>query len=164
MSVVAPGTAIAQALGLVDYPPSAFYFAVNVGMLATPFDTSFQEVSGLSQTMETEDLVEGGENRFVHKLPKGVRQGNLSLKRGVATITSPLMVWCKVVMENGLTLGITPLPVLVHLLNESGLPIRSWCLNNAYPVRWEIEAFNSTKNEVAIEQIDFAYQYCMRLL
>lgn len=164
MSVVAPGTAARQALGLLDHPPAAFHFAVNVGMVAAPFDTSFQDVSGLDQTMETEDLVEGGENRFVHKLPKGVRQGTLSLKRGVASLGSPLMVWCKVVMENGLTLCITPMPVLVHLLDEHGLPLRSWCLNNAYPVRWDIEAFNSTRNEAAIEQIDLAYQYCMRLL
>lgn len=164
MSVLAPGTALRQALNLIDYPPAAFHFAVNIGMLATPFDTSFQEVSGLDQKMDTEDLVEGGENRFVHKLPNGVRQGTLSLKRGIATVDSPLMLWCKVVMENGLTLGITPMPVLVHLLDELGLPLRCWALANAYPVRWDIEPFNSIRNETAIEQIDLAYQYCTRLL
>jgi phage tail-like protein len=164
MSLLAPGTALRQALNLIDYPPAAFHFAVNIGMLATPFDTSFQDVSGLDQTMETEDVAEGGENRFVHKLPKGVRQGTLSLKRGIATVTSPLMLWCKLTLEGGLARPIVPMLVLVHLLDEDGLPLRTWCLNNAYPVRWDIEPFGSTKNEAAIEQIDLAYQYCTRML
>ena len=30
----------------------------------------------------TEELVEGGENRFAHQLPTGLRHGNLVLKRG----------------------------------------------------------------------------------
>jgi phage tail-like protein len=164
MSVLAPGTELRQALNLIDYPPAAFHFVVNIGVLPTLFDTSFQDVSGLDQTMETEDLVEGGENRFVHKLPKGVRQGTLSMKRGISTLTSPLMLWCKATMEGGLTMGVTPMPVLVHLLDELGLPLRSWSLTNAYPMRWDIEAFISTKNEAAIERIDLAYQYCTRLL
>lgn len=153
-----------MALNLVDYPPAAFHFAVNIGMLATPFDTSFQDVSGLDQTMETEDVSEGGENRFVHKLPKGVKQGTLSLKRGIATVTSPLMLWCKSTLEGGLAQRIVPMLVLVHLLDENGLPLRTWSLANAYPVRWDIEPFGSTKNEAAIEQIDLAYQYCTRML
>lgn len=164
MSLLAPGTTLGQALNLIDYPPAAFHFAVNIGMLATPFDTSFQDVSGLDQTIETEDVSEGGENRFVHKLPKGVRQGTLSLKRGIASVSSPLMLWCKATLEGGLAQAIVPMLVLVHLLDENGLPLRTWSLANAYPVRWDIEPFGSTKNEAAIEQIDLAYQYCTRML
>ena len=32
--------------------------------------------------MEIETVVEGGENRFVHRLPKPVKHPNLVLKRG----------------------------------------------------------------------------------
>ena len=52
-----------------DYPPSAFYFKVVFGATLGMTDTSFQDVSGISTEVTTEDVIEGGENRFVHKLP-----------------------------------------------------------------------------------------------
>ena len=52
-------------------PPTAFRFSVSVGILPLPIDCSFQEVSGLAQTMETEAVREGGENRLVHQLRIG---------------------------------------------------------------------------------------------
>ena len=55
------------------YPPGAFHFKVEFnGVTGTDNDTEqrFQEVSGLSFDIETEELKEGGENRFTWKLPK----------------------------------------------------------------------------------------------
>ena len=147
-----------------SYPPAAFYFSVNIGSFPNPLDSSFQEVSGIELAMETEDLVEGGENRFVHVLPKGVKQQKLKLKRGIAGVTSPLMLWCKAVLEGGLATTITPQLVLVTLLNSELTALRSWSFSNAWPVSWQIEAFNSTKNDVAIEQIELAYLSSSRLL
>ena len=157
-------------LGLSAYPPTSFCFAVNIvaasagGVLGAVLDTSFQEVSGMDWQTDIEEYNEGGENRFVHQLPKGIKQQKLSLKRGVAGVTSPLMLWCKGVMEGGLNTSISPRIALVHLLNEHRLPMRVWCFHNAYPVHWEIEPFSSLKNEVAIERIELAYQYCTRVL
>ena len=62
-------------------------------------DTSFMEVSGISSEIDVEQVVEGGENRFVHQLPKGIKHPNLEMKRGIAPMTSPLVKWCKAVME-----------------------------------------------------------------
>jgi len=162
MSAIA--STLNQALELLQAPPVAFHFSVNVGALPLPFDSSFQEVSGLTQSMETEALREGGENRFMHQLPQGISQGKLSLKRGLATVSFPLMLWCKETLEGGLTRPILTLPVLVRLKGADGLPLRAWLLDNAYPVSWEIEGFASTKNELAIEQIELAYTTSMRLL
>jgi hypothetical protein len=40
--------------------------------------------------------------------------------------------------------------------------LRAWQFNDAYPVKWSVEGFSSTKNDVAIEQIAFAYTYSQR--
>jgi phage tail-like protein len=144
--------------------PVAFQFTVCFGGVPTGIDSSFQEVSGLEQTMDVEELREGGENRFVHQLPNGVQQKKLVLKRGVAALNSPLMVWTKATLEGGLSIPIVLAPLTVSLLDGSGLPVRIWLVNNAYPVRWDIDAFNSTKNEVAVETIELAYQYVQRML
>jgi len=141
----------------LDYPPTAFFFGVNIGSLPNPIDTSFQDVSGLEVKIDTEDFHEGGENRYVLKLPGGVKQGTLSLKRGVALLTSPLLIWCKTILEGGLALPIVTQSITVSLFGGELLPLRTWILSNAYPVRWEIGAFNSLRNEVAIETIEFAF-------
>lgn len=143
------------------YPLPAFYFHVSFTDL-TVTDSSFQEVSGLSQEVETEEIVEGGENTFVHRLPKSVKSSKLTLKRGVAPITSPLLYWCRSCIEGGFEKPIVPKGVVVKLLNEMGVPVRVWELQNAYPVSFEIEAFNSTKNEVAIEKIEMVYNAIVR--
>ena len=147
-----------------SYPPSAFYFKVAFALTLGMTDTSFQDVSGISSEIETESVVEGGENRFVHELPKGVKHPKLSLKRGIAPMTSPLIVWCRAVMETDLAAPIVPQLLMVYLMNEHKIPIRAWSFANAYPVNWEIEEFGSTKNEVAIEKIDLSYTFSNRII
>lgn len=159
-----------SAASLVDsaegglYPPSAFYFKVIIGTTSSYTDSSFQDVSGISSEMSTVDVPEGGENRFVHKLPTGIKQSNLELKRGIAPATSPLVSWCQEVMEGDFISAIVPKNISVYLLNENAEPIRGWTFANAFPIKWEVEAFNSTKNEVAIEKIVLSYTYANRIL
>ena len=86
------------------------------------------------------------------------------LKRGIAEISSPLVKWCKLVLDSGFITRIEPKEMTVHLLDGNGIPIRGWSFANAYPVNWEVEDFNSTKNEVAIEKIELSYSYSERLI
>ena len=147
-----------------EYPPSAFYFRVGFALTGGMLDTSFRDVTGIGSKIDTETVVEGGENRYVHQLPKGVTHPNLELKRGIAKITSPLVIWCRTVLEAGFAIPIVPQMMMVFLLNEHGFPMRAWSFANAYPINWEIEEFNSTKNEVAIEKIELCYNYSNRLI
>lgn len=151
-------------LGGGAYPPSAFYFSVVLGATLGLTDTSFQEVSGIGAEIDVEPVVEGGENRFVHQLPKGVKHTNLELKRGIASMTSPLVIWCRSVMELDFIAPIVPQPVCVYLMNENSIPIRAWTFANAWPVKWSVDSFNSTKNEVAIEKIVLSYTYSNRII
>jgi phage tail-like protein len=144
------------------YPPPAFYFSASIGGGTNSPDTSFSEVSGIGIEMETEAVVEGGENRFVHQLPKQIKHSNLEMKRGIAKINSPLAAWCKEVLEGEFIKLIVPKMIIVNLHDSSKAVLRSWTFNNAYPVKWDVEAFNSTKNEVAIEKMVFAYTYSNR--
>jgi phage tail-like protein len=146
------------------YPPSAFYFKVVIGVALVGPDTSFQDVSGISSEMNVEEVVEGGENGYVHKLPRGVKHPNLELKRGIANFASPLVLWCQSVFEGGLSSTIVTMPVSVYLLNEDAIPLRAWVFSNAYPIKWEVESFNSTKNEVAIEKISLSYTTSKRVI
>jgi len=144
------------------YPHPAFHFKVVFALSSGITDMSFQEVSGIGPEIQSEDVTEGGENRFVHRLPKGVKHPRLVLKRGVASQLSPLVRWCRKVLEGDFSEPIVPTQVGVTLLDEKGIPVAVWSVTGAYPVKWEIEAFNSTKNDVAIEKIELNYSYSTR--
>jgi phage tail-like protein len=145
------------------YPLPAFYFKVIFTAILGVTDTSFQEVHGIGSEMETEEVVEGGENRFVHRLPTVMKHPQLELKRGIAPIGSPLALWCKYTLESGYSLGVVPSLVMVYLLNADGQAVRCWSFSDAYPVKWEVDEFNSTKNNVAIETITLNYTCSNRI-
>ena len=141
----------------LDYPLPAFHFVVRFERAGSGVDASFQEVGGIAPEMETETYREGGENRYVHQLPKGTKSGRLTLKRGIASDESKLVKWCKDVLEWGLSKRIEPQALQVVLLDAEGLPVRSWAFDDAWPVKWSVDGFKSTKNEVALESIELVY-------
>ena len=145
------------------YQPAAFYFSVRFSATGELSDTSFQEVSGISSELETESYTEAGENRFTYLLPTAVKHTRLILKRGIANMTSPLVQWCRAVMDDELAQPIQTMSILVSLMNEDEIPIRTWSFIDAYPIKWTVDPFNSTKNAVAIETIELFYKYLDRL-
>jgi phage tail-like protein len=148
----------------LDYPLPAFHFVLRFERAGSGVDASFQEVGGFAPEMETEAYREGGENRFVHQLPKGVKSGRLTLKRGIASQDSPLVAWCKSVLENGLSRRIEPQALQLSLLDGDGSPVRSWTFADAWPLKWSVEGFKSNKNEVALESVELAYSTSRREL
>lgn len=146
------------------YPPTAFSFKVRFSPASGIDDVAFQEVGGIGPEMETEPYREGGENRFVHALPKGVKHPKLTLKRGVAAYDSPLVQWCRSTLEGGMAQRITPQLVLVYLLDESARPLRGWSFENAFPTRWQVDEFKADRNGIAIEKIELNYAVSSRKL
>jgi phage tail-like protein len=151
------------------YPPGGFYFSVTVigsGSLlaqATDIDASFQEVSGIEAKFEIEEVTEGGENRFVHRLPKPAKYQNLVLKRGIVAIDSFLVEWVGQTVGSGLSLPILPQNLLVTLLDGAGDPLVAWGFANAYPVRSQIAPLNASEGKVLIETLELSYNYFDRL-
>lgn len=151
------------------YPPAGFYFTVAVIGSATALaaltrvDASFQEISGIRAEWGVEEVTEGGENRFVHRLPKPAKYSNLVLKRGIVTQDSFLAEWVGQTIGSGLSLPVVTQNLLVTLLGESGLPLIAWGFVNAYPQRWEVAALNSSESKVLTETLEFSYNYFERV-
>ena len=147
----------------MDYPPPAFHFRVSFGLVPNTLDASFQEVSGIGAKIETEEVVEGGENTFVHRLPTKVTHGNLVLKRGVASLDSALVTWCQGTFTAGLG-HIAPQVVHVQLLDADQLPLCAWTFAGAYPAEWQIGSLDAMENKVALETVELAYTTVTRVL
>lgn len=141
-----------------DMPlPVAFHFAVSLdGQGLTLPDAAFREVGGLEAEITTEEVREGGENTFVHRLPTGRRQPTLSLVRGLALGNDPLVQWCKSVLEGGFTTEIDTATVTVKLLDADHSPVAAWSAQNCWPVKWKIGRFDAMKNELAMETVELS--------
>jgi len=137
------------------YPPVSFHFRVDVLQLGSGgVDARFQEVTGLTHEVQIEELAEGGENRFVHRLPGRARYGNLVLKRGFA-MGSKLHDWCERAIG---ALDIDPKTVTVSLLNEAHAPLATWRFEGAYPVKYAVSDFKAQENAMSIETLELAYR------
>lgn len=144
--------------------PVVFHFKVEFG--PSPTDSSaiggkdhrFQEVTGLSAEVTTEEFREGGLNEYAHRLPTGAKYGNLVLKRGFIT-DSKIGDWVRNTLENFV---FEPRDVTVLLLNEDHDPLTSWKFLHAYPVKWAVSDLKAQENALAIESMELAYRQIRR--
>ena len=144
-------------------PPTAFYFNVHFIGPVPILDMAFLEVSGLTMELETEEIDVGGGNKRV--IPTRQKHGNFVCKRPMKSIgMSVLSAWTAVSMQGAVDQRILTTDIIVTLLSAIGTPQCAWYLATAYPVKWDISGFDSTKNEVAIETLEFAYDSLNRVM
>jgi phage tail-like protein len=139
------------------YPPVVFNFGVWVEGLSNDDDLRFTEVSGLAVEMGTEEIAEGGENRFTQKYPTRAKYPELVLKRGLVK-NSGIVDWIRQSIEGG-DYRIQPKNIDIKLLNEKYNPLLTWHVRSAYPTKWAVSDLNAANNAVVIETLQFFYQY-----
>lgn len=136
-----------------QYPPLGFHFTVEFNHIKGEFQ--FQSVSGLNMDLETEEIAEGGENRFKHKLPVRTKYPNLVLKRGLL-VNSDLVKWCREAVED---FDIKPADLTISMLDEEHEPLITWNVVHAWPVKWAMADLNAEESKIAIETIELTYNY-----
>jgi phage tail-like protein len=138
-----------------------FYVELS-GILAA----MFTECSGLSATRDVEEVVEGGVNSYVHKLPGRLKFDDITLKRGVG-LGRALWDWFMKGMYDlhakrinfSIIQGAPGYNLLADVGMGSGMgKAKHWNVENAYPIKWELSSLNtSTSTEVAIETLQIAH-------
>ena len=144
----------------IYYPPPGFHFKVEIMDESNKAleEVAFQEVTGITAEIRTEQIIEGGENETVYKVPQSVQYPNLVLKRGLVAPSSKLADWCKTTIQSGL-FEIKPRVIVVSLLTrEQSAPVMSWKFEQAYPIKYDISGFNAERNEIVIETIELVYR------
>jgi phage tail-like protein len=149
------------------YPSVGFYFSVKVvpdnspasAGPGTDIDNSFKEVSGITVNIKTEELKEGGENRYSYRVPGRTDYKNLVLKRGYISGKSELADWTIQRMESTLAEKVTTKHLMVSLLDSESEIITSWFFYNAWPVKSEISSLDAMENKYLVETMEFSYLY-----
>lgn len=137
------------------YPPWGFYYRVDFNLSKNKNDVRFQTVSGLAVEYEVEEYKEGGENRFVHKLPVRTKYSDLVLKRGMLT-DSEVTTWLLDAFQKR---EFTPSDVTIILMNEKSQPLRTWKVTQAVPKKWSISDLNANENSIVVETLEMSYRY-----
>ncbi len=113
----------------------------------------FNDVTGLQSEIEVNDYREGGMNDYIHRLAGPARYpSNLILKHGL-TDDATLWLWHRDV-RRGI---IARRNVTIMLRDTSGLPVYSWVLERAYPVRWVGPELKADSSTVAIETLELVH-------
>src|SRR5271165_4984023 len=123
------------------------------GVIPNPLDIRFQKVSGLSAEVTTTTVEEGGQNLYIHRLPKRVSYNNLVLERGMV-VGSPLNIEFNAAMS---LFKFTPSSVLVFLMDADKVPVAGWTFFNAYPVSWATSDLDAQQKAVVIDTLELAY-------
>lgn len=147
---------------MADAPSVSYRFLVNFlfsGVIPSPLDVSFQRVSGLSRELVVSQQREGGENVRNTWLAEKVNHGSLVLERGVMAAT-PLTVQFDRILRRESTAFVN---VVIMLLNPDFLPLTTWTLSRALPVRWQMGDLDANSDTVLINTLELRYQD-MRIL
>lgn len=119
----------------------------------------FSEISGLEVEVSTEEISEGGQNGFVHKVPGAMRWPNLILKRGV-TDDDNLFEWFKKSSGEGFTAGgnqVARSTAAITLMGRDGVRVRSWNVDAAFPIKWSGPTLAAGSNEMVVEELEIAH-------
>lgn len=133
------------------WPLPKFYFEVNWN----GFLMSFQEVSGLDTEAKVVEYRHADSSVFsTSRMPGFTKIGNVTLKRGIAPGGNYFGDWINDIKMN----TIKRVPITISLLDEKGKPAMVWRLTNAWPTKITGTDLKADGNEVAIEQIEIAYE------
>ncbi|MCC8458077.1 phage tail protein [Photorhabdus aegyptia] len=122
--------------------------------IPSPLDIAFQRISGLSRELQTTQHSQGGENARNVWLAEKIQHGNLILERGVMTVTPLTWVFDRVLRGEKAVYA----DVVIMLLNEHSVPVASWTLSNALPVRWSTGDLDANSNTVLVNVLELRYQ------
>lgn len=105
--------------------------------------------------LETEDIKEGGQNEYVHKLPVRVTVGSVKLKHGM-TQASELLTWYLQIMRGDVENATRQMSIVLR--DAAGTPIATWGFRDAFPVKWTGPALKAGESAIAIEELEFAHR------
>ncbi|MEM7797776.1 MAG: phage tail protein [Chloroflexota bacterium] len=115
---------------------------------------AFTECTLPSLEWDVEQIREGGQNNFIHQLPKGRKSGKLTLKRGLGS-SLIIMQW----YLNCLRGQFERKDVTINLMGYLGginYTAFSWTAIGAYPTKWSGPQLQSSGKAVAVETLELA--------
>lgn len=127
-------------------PYASFRFRVEIDSLIAG---GFTEVSGIEVTTDVESVAEGGVNFHEHKLPKGTKYSDITLKRGLSD-KAALWGWYYKVINGEIERKNISILLLDATLQKT---LKRWDYCDAYPIKWTGPGLNAANSAIATEAV-----------
>jgi phage tail-like protein len=140
----------AAKLGNTTDPQRNYNFHLNVPGITS---ASFTECIGLGMRVEPISYREAGAGNVVHMIPGPVRNGLVTLRYGL-TDSTDMWKWMqasaqgKVVRVNA---------SIIFVRDDGATEWMRYNLNNAWPCQWSAAPLDALGGEIAIEQMQLAF-------
>ena len=121
----------------------------------------FEGVEGLGSDTEVIDVkaVDGQGKDYIQKIPGRTKFTDVTLKRGVTKLKD-IWIWRKMV-EDGDIVGARK-NATITAYDQSGQPVATWQLRNAWPTKVSGPEFKSDSNAYGIESVGITFEYMYR--
>lgn len=119
----------------------------------------FKEVSGLNVSVHVDEIREGGQNGFSHRVPGRMSWPNLVFRRGV-TDSNALFDWFAKTSGEGFASAqnkLTKSTGAVTVIDAGGNRLRSWEFIDVFPVRWKGPEFSMDNQTPLEEELEVAH-------
>lgn len=119
----------------------------------------FSAIRGLAVYARTEDLREGGQNEFTHRLPGRLEWPNIVFTHGI-TESDALFEWMNKTSGQGFAANGNKLQRstgAITVVASNGKRLRAWSLNGVIPVRWSGPQFDSGSSATLSEELEIAH-------
>jgi len=137
----------------ISYPLSVYNYRVEIG----PDAVGFSEVSGLSiayntTTYKESPVAAGAAGPRVMHMPAQANPTTVTLKKGIVRKASvgALYSWISGIQTN----QVEKKDVFVRLCDETGAPVISWRVVNAFPTKLDAPSFTADSNDAAVESME----------
>jgi phage tail-like protein len=133
------------------YPLPVFHFTVQWGGERI----GFSEITGLTQENQAIEYRDGSFPEYSSIKMPGLRKfTNIVMKRGIVAGDNDFFKWLLTVKLN----TVERRDLVISLLNEEHVPVMTWKVTRAFPVKVEGPQFKASGNEVAVESIELAHE------
>ena len=131
-------------------PFPGFRFVLELNAIPA---AGFSECSGLDLELEVEQYAEGGENRFVHRLPGRRKQSDIVLKRGLTGID----LWTWFNDQKSGNVRSTSIGLVIRAFDPAERAL-TFEIHDAFPIRWQGPQLDAGQSAVATETLTLAHQ------
>jgi phage tail-like protein len=113
---------------------------------------SWNKCEGLTVEYDIQEVKEGGQNDFVHRLPGRAKYQNIKLTRPIDKDTGKVAAWLASVASDP-----KRSTAEIELLDSGGTKVTSWKLAGVYPAKWSGPTLDTGASQVAVEVLELIH-------
>jgi phage tail-like protein len=113
---------------------------------------SWTKCEGLTVEYDIQEVKEGGQNDYVHRLPGRAKYQNVKLTRPIDKDTGKVAAWLTSVASDP-----KRSTAEIVLLDSGGTKVTSWKLAGVYPAKWSGPSLDTGTNQVALEVLELVH-------